>query len=225
MSEAAREIDLYPPVKDFLERQGFEVKAEVGPADVMACRGDEPPVIVELKLVFSLSLFHQAVERLRVTDAVYIAVAHPADGKLRKTLGRNTALAKRLGLGVMTVRLRDGHVTVHCDPGDALPRRSARQRRLLLREFARRRGDPNAGGQTRVGLTTAYRQDALAIAAYLAGQGRAKGGDVAAATGVPRATRMMADNHYGWFYRVERGVYALSEKGLEAASGLAASVD
>jgi hypothetical protein len=94
-----------------------------------------------------------------------------------------------------------------------------------LREFARRRGDPNAGGQTRVGLTTAYRQDVLAIATYLARQGRAKGADVAAATGVPRATRMMADNHYGWFHRVERGVYALSDKGFAAAAEVRASVD
>lgn len=38
-----RETDLYPPVKLFLEAQGFEVKAEIGAADVVARRGDEPP--------------------------------------------------------------------------------------------------------------------------------------------------------------------------------------
>ena len=38
-------------------------------------------------------------------------------------------------------------------------------------------------------------------------------------TGVERATRLMADNHYGWFERVEKGIYGLTEKGREAAAG------
>ena len=53
---AHRETDLYGPVKQLLEGQGYVVKGEVGPLDVMAVRGDESPVAVELKL--SLSLIH-----------------------------------------------------------------------------------------------------------------------------------------------------------------------
>ena len=45
-----READLYPPVKAFLEAQGYDVKGEVGAADLVALRGDEDPIIVELKL-------------------------------------------------------------------------------------------------------------------------------------------------------------------------------
>ncbi|HIF78624.1 MAG TPA: hypothetical protein EYQ36_13725, partial [Sulfitobacter sp.] len=59
-----RETDLYPPIKAFLEDQGYVVKAEVGAADVVALRGAEPPVVVELKLGFSLALFHQCLARL-----------------------------------------------------------------------------------------------------------------------------------------------------------------
>ena len=33
-----------------------------------------------------------------------------------------------------------------------------------------------------------------------------------------RATAMMRDNHYGWFERVEKGVYGLSPAGAEAVS-------
>ena len=47
------ESDLYAPVKAFLEAQGYEVKGEVTGCDVVATRGGEPPVIVELKLAFS----------------------------------------------------------------------------------------------------------------------------------------------------------------------------
>ena len=53
---------------------GYEVKGEVGAADVVARRGAEAPLIVELKTGFSLQLMHQAVARQRISDSVYVAV-------------------------------------------------------------------------------------------------------------------------------------------------------
>ena len=44
-----RETDLYPPIKCFLEGQGYEVKGEVGDCDVVAVRDGDEPVLVELK--------------------------------------------------------------------------------------------------------------------------------------------------------------------------------
>ena len=38
------ESDLYPPVKAYLEAQGYAVKAEIGDCDLLARRADEPPV-------------------------------------------------------------------------------------------------------------------------------------------------------------------------------------
>ena len=213
-----RETDLYPPVKQFLEGQGYVVKAEVGPADVVAVRGGEPPVVVELKLRFSLTLFHQGVARMSVADDVYLAVAHQPGKRFLRALKENTALARRLGLGLLTVRLRDGLVQAHCDPGPYDPRKNARRQRQLLREFARLRGDPNEGGQTRPGLVTAYRQDALRVAVYLYEAGACRGADVARETRVVAATRVMRDNHYGWFERIDRGVYGLTRDGAIAVS-------
>ena len=207
-----READLYPPIKALLERQGYEVKGEVGAADVVARRGDEDPVIVELKLRFSLSLFHQAVTRQAITDLVYIAVPKPKGKQARRMLKDNLSLCRRLGLGLITV-LADGRVEVQCDPGPYAPRKSKIRKQRLLREFERLRGDPNAGGATRYGIVTAYRQDALACAQHLAEHGACKGADVAKATGVGRATTLMRDNHYGWFEKVEKGIYALSDRG------------
>ena len=213
MSRAGPETDLYPPVKAFLEGQDYVVKGEIGAADVVALRDGEPPVIVELKTGFSLALVHQGIERQAVTPHVYLAVPEVAGRRGWLALRANLKLARRLGLGVLTVRARDGLVTVHCDPGPFRPRLLARPRERLLREFAARRGDPSPGGGTRDGLVTAYRQDALVVAAHLAIQGPCRGRDVAAATGVVRATTIMRDNHYGWFERVSVGVYALSPKG------------
>jgi hypothetical protein len=212
---AMRETDLYPPVKAFLRAQGYTVKAEIAEADVVGVRGDEPPVIVELKTGFSLSLVHQGIARQSITDTVYVAVPRKAGRLAARFLKDNTGLCRRLGLGLITVRLSDGLVEVHCDPGPYAPRKNAKRKERLLREFARRRGDPNDGGATRHGIVTAYRQDALRCATHLAEQGPAKGAAVARATGVARATRIMADNHYGWFERVATGVYALTPAGSE----------
>ena len=213
---SARETDLYPPIKAFLEDQGYAVKAEVGAADVVAIRGAEPPVVVELKLGFSLALFHQCVARLKLADEVYLAVARQPGKRFAKALKDNVTLARRLGLGLITVRLSDGLVVVHCDPGPYSPRKNTKRQGMRLREFARRQGDPNDGGQTRAGLVTAYRQDALKLAMFLYEAGATKGAEVARATGVSAATRMMRDDHYGWFEKVDKGVYGLSPAGAEA---------
>lgn len=211
-----REDQLYPPIKALLERQGYTVKGEVGAADVVARRGDEDPVIVELKLRFSLSLFHQAITRLAVTDLVYIAVPKPKGKQARRMLKDNLAMSRRLGIGLITV-LPDGRAEVQCDPGPYAPRKSKKKATRLLREFDRLQGDPNAGGATRHGIVTAYRQDALRCASHLAQNGATKGSVVAAQSGVAKATQLMAANHYGWFERVSTGIYQLTEAG---AAGL-----
>ncbi len=207
-----RETDLYVPVKTYLQAQGYEVKGEVGAVDVMAVRGAEDPVLVELKLGFSLALLQQGIARQKISDAVYLAVLHSSG----KAIKGNLELCKRLGLGLMTVRLRDGFVEVLVDPAAYRPRKSVKRKTRLLREFARRVGDPNAGGATRVGLVTSYRQDALRCATFLKDAGASKGAVVAKAAKVPNATRIMADDHYGWFERVSTGVYMLTPKGVEA---------
>ena len=211
------ETALYAPVKAFLEGQGYAVKGEVGPADVVAVRGAEPPVIVELKTAFSLSLLQQGVARQDVTPHVYLAVPAPASRRGHGALRANLRLARRLGLGVLTVRPVDGLVTALCDPGPFRPRLLSKPRERLLREFAARRGDPARGGATRTGLVTAYRQDCLLLACHLSHAGPARGAAVAAATGVARATTMMRDNHYGWFERVGLGTYDLTPAGRAAA--------
>lgn len=215
-----KEADLSAPVKAFLEAQGYEVKAEIGACDLMAVRGDEPPVVVELKLTFSLALVMQGVARQALFDAVYLAVPlGPRGWGLRYK--EITALCRRLGLGLLAVR---GEVVeAHLDPGPYQPRRNVLRAGRLLREFSRRVGDPNTGGTTGVRRVTAYRQDALRCLAALSG-GAMKAAAVAAATGVARAAVLMRDDHYGWFERVERGIYALTPKGRAALRDEAAEL-
>lgn len=220
MTALPRETDLYDPIKQLLSSQGYVVKGEIGAADLVAIRGDEEPVIVELKTGFTLALFHQAIERQRLSEAVYIAAPRGAGAVFARALKSNLTLCRRLGLGLITVRLSDGLVEIHLDPAPYKPRAALERRRRLLREFARREGDPNRGGAAKRGggrgLVTAYRQDALRLARHLAQAGPSKASKVAAATGVATARRIMADDHYGWFERIETGIYALTPRG-EAA--------
>ncbi|MCK0119254.1 DUF2161 family putative PD-(D/E)XK-type phosphodiesterase [Loktanella sp. F6476L] len=212
-SQSIREADLYAPVKAYLIRQGYDVKGEVGAADVVATRGKEDPVIVELKLGFSLSLFHQGIDRLSVTDLVYVAVPLKTGKPFQRSLKDNIKLARRVGLGVMTVRPRDGHVEVHVDPAPYVPRKSKKKKTQLLRAFERLKGDPNEGGSTRHGIVTGYRQDALRCARFLAVHGPSAGAKVKEWAEVPQATTIMRNDHYGWFEKVSRGVYGLTDVG------------
>ncbi|TCL08156.1 hypothetical protein BXY66_0189 [Shimia isoporae] len=212
-----KETALYAPVKAWLEARDFEVKAEVGAADVVAVRAGDDPVIVELKMQFSLTLLQQAVTRQAITDAVYVAVPRWKGRVGYKAFKGNVGLCRRLGLGVLSVRLEDGAVEVHADPGPFQPRKSKVRKERLLSAFAKLEGDPNTGGM-RGARVTVYRQDAMKCAAFLEENGASRGRDVVAATGVSRATAVMRDNHYGWFEKVSVGVYMLSDAGVLALS-------
>lgn len=212
-----REEDLYPPVKAYLEAQGYEVKAEIGDCDVLARRGAEPPVAVELKLTFSLALVMQGVARQAMFDDVYLCVPASGPRGWRLRYRDIRALCRRLGLGLLAVK--GDRVEAHLDPGPYQPRRNTRRLGRLLKEFERREGDPNVGGRAGVKRMTAYRQDALRLAhALQAGPSSPRA--LVAETGVERAGAILSKDHYGWFERVERGVYALTPRGAE---GLAAS--
>ena len=217
-----RESDLYSPVKAFLEAQGYEVKSEIGHLDLLARRGDEPPVVVELKTSFSLALILQGVERQTLFDHVYLAVPIGPKGwpSRYKDL---TRLCRRLGLGLLAVRTSPApHVEAHLDPGPYAPRRNTAKSARLLREFDRRKGDPNTGGTTGIKRMTAYRQDALALAAHLASHGPTSPAAAARTTGIARAATILQADHYGWFVRISRGVYDLTPQGKQMLSPLQA---
>jgi len=200
------ESDLYAPVKAFLEAQGYAVKGEVRGCDAVGVRGDEPPVVVELKRGFGLGLVLQGIDRLTLTDRVYLAV-----GAWPRRLAEVRRLCLRLGLGLLVV-VR-GRVEVVADPVPYVPRRDRRSTALLLGEHARRRGDPSMGGTTRRPVMTAYRQEALRCATLLEANGPMTLAALRAAGDVPAAAKILQRDVYGWFERRARGVYALSEGG------------
>lgn len=223
-----KESDLYPPLKHFLQSQDYEVKGEVNGCDVLAVRAQETPVIVELKLSLNLDVILQAVDRILLSPNVYIGV--PSDCKaLKRKRKRIIKLLKMLGLGLMTINYKKdkGLVKVLLDPGTYRPKQSKYRQTRLLAEFTKRHGDPNLGGTaTKMGIMTAYRQSAIAIAKFLQEHGPSKASHVSAALDEPKARSILYRNVYGWFEKESRGIYTLSQTGrkqIEHWSGAVAA--
>jgi hypothetical protein len=210
---AETETALYAPVKRFLEAQGFTVKGEVCGCDLVALRGDEPPIVVigELKLKFSLELVLQGVERSAACDQVWLAVRVGARGG-RESDRRVRKLCRLLGFGLLGV-FSTGRVEVLVEPSPWRPRADKKRRARLVREHRRRNGDPVAGGMSKLPIMTAYRQQALLCAAMLQA-GPCSTAHVKAT--VPDGPKILLNNVYGWFDRVERGVYQLTSDGRAA---------
>lgn len=212
-----KESDLYAPIKAFLQGQGYTVKGEVNGCDLVAVRGDDL-VIVELKVAFNLALLLQGVERQGLTDTVYLAVEAPRRTRSGKRWSEIRGLCRRLGLGLIFVHFTGKAPTVEvvCDPEPYTPRKQPKLKGRLLKEFQRRSGDHNAGGVTRRPIVTAYREEALRIAAFLRQHGPSKTRAIRAETGIARATQMLRSDVYGWFERVATGIYQLTPKGEQA---------
>lgn len=208
-----REVALYPAIKRFLTARGFEAKGEIGGCDVVGIREGEPPILVilEMKLGFSLELVLQGVDRLASADEVWLAV--PATRRGRDRDRRSRTLCRLLGFGLLAVHASRGDVEVLAEPEPYRPRANLRRRRSLLAEHRTRNGDPSPGGTRGEPIVTAYRQEALACAAVLAAGPRRPRDLVAVA---PRAGTILLRDVYGWFTRVERGVYALNAQGQAA---------
>jgi hypothetical protein len=106
----------------------------------------------------------------------------------------------------------DSRVEVLLDPVPYQPRRRARRLGQLLGEHARRAGDPNRGGVNKTPIVTAYRQEALRCALLIRDTGTAKLRVLRETGLVPNASRILQRDVYGWFHRVERATYGLTER-------------
>ena len=208
--ERRTETSLYGPVKRYLETLGYTVKGEVCGCDLVAIRGDEPPLVVigELKLSFNLVL--QAIDRTAACDEVWLAVGPAGRKRLRDPRVRR--LCRFLGFGLLGVS-SIGAVEVLVEPRPWKPRQDKKRRARLIEEHRKRIGDPAQGGSTRQPIMTAYRQQALACAASLA-EGPRRTSELRSV--VPTAPSILLRNRYGWFTRIERGLYGLTPEGIVA---------
>jgi hypothetical protein len=99
------------------------------------------------------------------------------------------------------------------EPAQWRPRRDGKRRSRVVEEHRRRKGDPIAVGSTLAPQMTAYRQQALAVANAIAFRpSRPRDLRILA----PDAAKILQGNLYGWFERIERGLYGLTSSGHAA---------
>lgn len=213
-----KESDLYLPLKEYLEHQGYRVNSEVKNCDITAIREDEL-IIVELKTNFSVAFLCQIVKRKEVTDSVYAAIPVLPGKNSPPNFKRIKLLLRRLEAGLILVRFlkTKTRVEVVLHPVPYKSRRMHKRKSSIIREINGRYAEFNKAGQsTAEEKITAYKQEAIRIAHHLKETGRATPKQLREIGTGPKTQAILAGNHYGWFDRVSRGVYSLNKWGNEA---------
>ena len=219
MSELQRETDLYEPIRNYLTANGYQVQAEVKGCDVVGQKGKEL-VVVELKLKFTTRLLAQAIDRQKITDAVYVALPGPYRPRTRRWRDIKRLLRRlELGLLVVTGTLGSCRVELVFHPLPFQRQKRASRKRAVIRETAARSGDHNRGGSTREPIITAYRESVIHIACCLDRLGPSTPKRLRELGTGAKTTSILSSNFYGWFRRVDRGVYELTPVGKESLNG------
>lgn len=209
-----KESELYEPVKRLFEQQGYKVNAEVRDCD-MTMTLDKELIVAELKTSLSVELLAQCLERQKAADIVYAVVPKPKryqPKKMRRTFG----VLKKLEIGLIMVTFR-GNISfaeIVLKPPKT-GKTNQKKRSLVEKEINGRNVDINIGGVTGRKIVTAYMEKAYKIACILKIYGRLSPKAVCEYGGDPYAQAILSRNLYGWFIKIERGIYDISEKGME----------
>ncbi len=208
------ETDLFPPVKKYLEDQGYSVNAEVKDCDVTARKGDEL-IIVELKTSANMQLLIQATDRLNITSGVYVAI--PTAKKNSKHWRGIQRVVRRLELGLLVVSPNPRAMPVRklFDPGPFKKTTRKKRRQSVISEIENRSVEYNIGGSSRVKLVTAYRENAILVATGLDQFGDLSPKKLKTMGTGEKTGSILAKNYYGWFQRVAPGTYTLTQQGRD----------
>ena len=208
-----KESDLYEPIKNYLEAGGYKVRAEVRNCDITATKGDEL-IIVELKLSANLQLFIQATNRQYITDSVYVAIPKPAQRSKKHWKGILHIL-RRLELGLIFVDVDNpiNPVEIVFHPIEFQRRKFKHRKRAIIKEVENRSQNLNVGGSNKKKIITAYKENAIQIAVYLNKIGATSAKNLREYDSGKKTLSILYSNFYGWFQRVDRGVYDITAKG------------
>lgn len=213
------EKDLFLPIKEYFEEQGYVCDGEVEDIDLYMEKGDET-VAVELKQTLDFRALQQAALRQKMVDTVYIGIFKPKD-LCSRSFRDKEYLLKRLGIGLITVSKRSKIVEIVSEAVVSdisnFKRVNGNKKKRLSEEFQKRRTKNNIGGVHATKLITSYREDALLVLdALMELGGEAKTRDVKKISGVENSTRILYHNYYGWFENTGTGVYKVTEPGFDA---------
>lgn len=210
------EAEMYPPVREYFERLGYVMQAEVNGIDAVAVKDDEM-LLFELKKSFNVKLLFQAMDRLRISPNVYTVIPRPKNSRSSEFINTKQIISK-LGLGLVTVAMDSPvkSVDVIIEPEELKKvRTNNRKKASVKKELDGRSLNVNTGGTSKKKILTAFRERSIRIACVMY-----VNGEVSAAKLVKEykcdkdAHGIINRNVYGWFKKVRRGVYDLSDEGI-----------
>ena len=210
-----KETELFIPVKKLLIDQGYDVKAEVKDIDIIGEK-QSSYIAVELKTSFSMKLIYQAIDRQKTMDIVYIAIPKEALPKTRSQFRHMTTLLKRLELGLIVVDNHRAEVMIEVKAFDMTMSRSRykKRKKTIINEFKLRKNHHNIAGTNGKKLTS-YKEMVYQIGTYLMTHGDSQVKDIKAYTKIEKTASILQKNYHQYFQRVRRGIYQLTDKGIQ----------
>lgn len=211
-----KETELYEPIKDYLLKNGYKVQAEVKNCDI-ACIFENKLIVIEMKKSFNLKLLYQAMDRKAFADKVFVAINRPKNFR-KKEVKHMLKILENMDIGLITVALDSPIKTVEIVvlPKDSPTKRKTRRRTMILNEIERRNLNSNVGGSTKKeNILTAYKEQVIFLACVLNKIEKGSPAFIKKQFNIQNASYILQNNHYGYFERIERGIYTLSKKGKD----------
>lgn len=213
------EEDMYEHIKSYFDSLGYTVHGEVKSCDITAQKDDQL-IIFELKKSLSVDLLIQGVKRQKLSDLTYICVPRPLKFRYNAKFRDTLFLLKRLQLGLIFVDVERASIEIMLEPKEydmVKAKKSSynrKKRKAVETEISKRKTSRNKGGSFQKKLVTSYREDALRLL-YLSSINNYISPKDGVSIGIINSSRILNNNHYGWFDKVERGKYKISNKGLK----------
>ncbi|GKX31597.1 hypothetical protein SH1V18_40770 [Vallitalea longa] len=215
-----KETDLYKPIHDYFTQLGYQVNGEVKSIDVTAIKDDEL-ILIELKKSLNMKLLIQGTKGQRLTDKVYLAIERPK-GTFSKQWKDKLYLIRRLELGLIYVSFTGKEplvqIVYHPKPFNRKQsmKLSKKKKNNVISEIEGRYGDFNVGGSSKTKLMTAYKENSLHIACCLKKYGELSPKELRQLGTGNKTTSILYNNFHEWFTKIDRGIYGISDKGIDA---------
>ncbi len=209
-----KELELYEPIKTYFTSLGYKVNAEVKNCDIV-CSLNEEIIIIELKKTFSLKLVYQAIDRQTISKNVFIAIPRPKNLRA-KSVKDMIKLLKALGLGLITVGLDSplAPVCIILEPKKQNNKINQKKKSALCKELKNRSLSINKGGSSKKDMVlTAYKETSIFIACILEKVEKTSPKYLKYNYNIENSGNILRDNYQGYFKKISRGVYTLSDKG------------
>ena len=212
-----QEKDLYEPVKNMLEENGYEVKGEIKNCDIAAVKNGEL-IVVELKKAFNLKLVYQLLERQSFSKYVYAAIARPNESRRSSSYRSMLKLLKKIDCGLITIAMDSPIKTVDIllEPCGTKKISNYEKKKTIEDEFKSRSGSLNTGGVTKKEIITAYREKSIEILCFAEKNEIVTNALLKENGYSQKEYSILYRNYYGWFKKTGRGTYELSEDGKRA---------